>query len=100
MARKSKGKPKDLFAGLAHPLRRRILRAMLDDEAHVVATPRKLANSFGEHINVVSYHYRILCDCKAVTLVKTERVRGATQHFYRCSLKDDWTRLALAATKD
>ena len=90
----------DLFTALAHPLRRRILRSMMNEKAHAVATPLKLSASLDEEINHVSYHVRTLRDCEAVKLVKVVRVRGADQHFYRCSLKAGWARTALETTKD
>jgi len=90
----------DLFAALAHPLRRRILRAMMNDQEHAIATPLKLSTSFDEEINHVSYHVRMLRDCAALKLVKVVRIRGADQHYYRCSLKADWARTALESTVD
>jgi len=90
----------DLFTALAHPLRRRILRAMMNEQEHAIATPRKLSISFDEEINHVSYHVRTLRDCAALKLVKVGRVRGAEQHFYRCSLKVSWARTALESTSD
>jgi DNA-binding transcriptional ArsR family regulator len=98
MTRKGERYSTDLFAALAHPLRRRILRAMMNEDAHTTATPSKLAASLDESINEVSYHVRALRDCKVVRLVKTSRVRGADQHFYRCSLRVGWARAALEAT--
>ncbi len=73
---------------------------MMNEKAHTIATPRKLADGLDENLNEVSYHVRVLRDCKVVKLVKTARVRGATQHFYRCSLKVHWARIALETTKD
>ncbi len=93
-------KAMDLFTALAHPLWRRILRAMMNDQEHAVANPRKLSISFDEEINHVSDHVRMLRDCSALKLVKIASVRGATQHFYRCSLDVGWARMALESTKD
>lgn len=98
MGTEGKGKPVDLFEGLAHQLRRRVLRLMMDERREM--TPRNLADRLGEPLSVVSYHVRVLEQCKAVRLTRTKRVRGATQHFYRCTLKADWARRALEATKD
>jgi len=98
MSTRSRRKPTDLFDALAHPLRRRILREMMRTEAE--ATPTGLAGRLSEPLVVVSYHVRVLAECKAVKLVRTERVRGSTQHVYGCSLRAEWARTALEATLD
>jgi DNA-binding transcriptional ArsR family regulator len=98
MGPESKGKPADLFEGLAHPLRRRVLRLMLDERREI--TPRGLSDRLQEPLSVVSYHVRVLEQCEAVRLTRTKRVRGATQHFYRCTLKAKWARRALETTQD
>src|SRR5690349_22221996 len=98
MGTESEGKPTDLFEGLAHPLRRRVLRLMMGQRREM--TPRALAERLEEPLSVVSYHVRVLEQCDAVRLTRTERVRGATQHFYRCTLKADWARRALETTQD
>lgn len=88
----------DLFVALAHPLRRRILRKMIGDEAEI--SPRDLALSLGEQLSRLSYHVRILALCGAVELVRTEQVRGSTQHIYRVIVDARWARMALEATGD
>jgi DNA-binding transcriptional ArsR family regulator len=98
MGTESKGKPADLFEGLAHPLRRRVLRLTMDERREV--TPRELSDRLEEPLSVLSYHVRVLEQCNAVRLTRTERVRGATQHFYRFSLRADWAKRALEKTKD
>ena len=98
MGIESKGRPVDLFEGLAHPLRRRVLRLMMEERREM--TPRGLSDRLEEPLSVLSYHVLVLEQCKAVRLIRTERVRGATQHFYRCTLKTGWARRALEATKD
>lgn len=98
MGAESKGKQADLFEGLAHPLRRRVLRLMMEERREM--TPRGLSDRLEEPLSVLSYHIRVLEQCGAVRLTQTKRVRGATQHFYRCSLRTAWARRALKATKD
>ncbi len=98
MGTESKGKQADLFEGLAHPLRRRVLRLMKEERRET--TPSELSERLGEQLSVLSYHVRVLEQCNAVRLTRTERVRGATQHFYRFSLKADWARRALEKTHD
>lgn len=91
-------KENDLFTALGHPLRRRILREMLASKGET--TPRKLSAALGEPLSALSYHVRVLAECKAVSLRRTKKVRGTTQHFYRPAVKAAWARSALAGTKD
>jgi len=97
---KSKEQKYSLFTALAHPTRRRILRAMMDKEIHVIATPLKLSEDLEGQLSMVSYHIRILVKCKAIRLAQTKRVKGSTQHFYRLTLSAAWARDALETTKD
>ena len=94
----AKRKPKDPFTVLAHPLRRRVLRAMLSQSGE--ATPRELATKLGEPLSMLSYHVRVLEEYEAVKQTRTQRVRGATQHFYRPTVKTEWVRTALRTTED
>ncbi len=95
MASRDRPKSNDLFTALAHPLRRKILRLMLDRKGEV--TPRQLSAELREPLSALSYHVRVLAECGAVKLKRTQKIRGATQHFYRAAVKADWARLALAA---
>lgn len=90
----SKPKAKDLFNALGHAARRQILREMLGAKEEV--SPGELAAKLSQPLSSVSYHVRVLDECDAVELVRTEPVRGSTQHFYRAIVKADW---ALAALK-
>ena len=85
----------DLFIALAHPLRRRILREALADDREI--SPRELASSLDQPLSRLSYHVRVLSGCGALELVRTEQVRGSTQHFYRPVLDAPWVKLALQA---
>jgi DNA-binding transcriptional ArsR family regulator len=87
----------DLFAALAHPLRRRILREMIKDEREI--SPRDLSRGLAEPLSKLSYHVRALAQCGAVEMVRTEQVRGSTQHFYRAVIDARWARMALKATE-
>lgn len=98
MATASSSETNDLFAALAHPLRRRILREMIKDERET--TPRDLARDLAASLSKLSYHVRVLAQFGAVELVRTEQVRGSTQHFYRAIIDARWTRMALQATED
>jgi DNA-binding transcriptional ArsR family regulator len=83
----------DLFVALAHPLRRRILRAMIADESEI--SPRELASNLEQPLARLSYHVRVLADCSALKPTRTKQVRGSTQHFYRSIVEAPWARLAL-----
>jgi DNA-binding transcriptional ArsR family regulator len=88
-----KAKALDLFSALGHPMRRRILREMLDTPGEI--SPRELAVTLREQLSALSYHVRVLAECGAIKLVRTERIRGSTQHFYRPAVKADWALTAL-----
>ncbi|HWA55379.1 MAG TPA: helix-turn-helix domain-containing protein [Solirubrobacterales bacterium] len=88
-----KAKGLDLFNALGHPMRRRVLREMLDVRAEI--SPRELAAELGEQLSALSYHVRVLAECGAIELVRTERIRGSTQHFYRPVISADWALEAL-----
>jgi DNA-binding transcriptional ArsR family regulator len=79
-------------------MRRRVLRTMLRDGAEM--TPGELAASLDEPLSVLSYHVRVLAEYEAVKLTRTKRVRGATKHFYRSTLRTAWARTALETTED
>jgi DNA-binding transcriptional ArsR family regulator len=93
--RKPKGN--DLFNALGHPMRRRILREMLDSDGE--ASPRELSATLSEQLSALSYHVRVLAECRAIVLVRTEQIRGSTQHFYRAVVKASWAITALEAGK-
>jgi DNA-binding transcriptional ArsR family regulator len=95
MAPGSKPKGNDLFNALGHPMRRRILREMLDTGDEV--SPRELSAKLSEQLSALSYHVRVLAECRAVELVRTEQIRGSTQHFYRAVVKANWAITALEA---
>lgn len=87
-----------LFTALGHPLRRRILRKMIAAGGEI--SPLELADQLDEPLSALSYHVRVLADCRAVRLARTKQVRGTTQHFYRATVKAEWARAALARTSD
>jgi DNA-binding transcriptional ArsR family regulator len=82
----------DLLVALRHPLRRDILCHMADREA---VSPRELANALDRPLSNVSYHVRVLADRAAIALVRTEPVRGSTEHFYRVTIETPWVRQLL-----
>jgi DNA-binding transcriptional ArsR family regulator len=94
----SNPKGNDLFNALGHPMRRRILREMLDTSGEV--SPRELAAKLSEQLSALSYHVRVLAECRAIELVRTEQIRGSTQHFYRAVVKANWAITALEAGEE
>jgi DNA-binding transcriptional ArsR family regulator len=53
--------------------------------AEAVTSPKAVAADLGVRLNVVSYHTQVLLREGAIELVRTERRRGATEHFYRAA---------------
>jgi DNA-binding transcriptional ArsR family regulator len=88
-----KAKALDLFNALGHPMRRRILREMLAVDEEI--SPRELAVDLSEQLSALSYHVRVLAECGAIELMRTESIRGSTQHFYRAALSAEWALAAL-----
>ncbi len=91
-------KSSDLFNALGHPMRRQILRRMLDDGGE--ASPRELSARLRQPLSALSYHVRVLAECEAIELVRTRQIRGTTQHFYRPVVKANWALAALEASKE
>lgn len=91
----SKPKGNDLYNALGHPVRRQLLREMRDTDGEI--SPRELAATLDQQLSALSYHVRVANECDAIELVRTELVRGSTQHFYRFSVKADWALAALRA---
>jgi DNA-binding transcriptional ArsR family regulator len=85
MATGGSDKANDLFTALGHPLRRRILRKMIGEGSEI--SPLELATSLDEPLSALSYHVRVLAECKAIRLVRIKQIRGSTQHFYRPTIR-------------
>ncbi len=90
----SNPKGNDLFNALGHPMRRKILREMRDAGQ---VSPRELSASLHEQLSALSYHVRVLAECHAIKLERTQQIRGSTQHFYRFAVQADWALSALEA---
>ena len=97
MATRGEPKSNDLFTALGHPLRRQILRKMLEERGEI--SPRELAADLAEPLSALSYHVRVLAECEAVKLTRTKQIRGSTQHFYRPAVKAAWARSALESER-
>jgi len=87
----------NLLMALTHPLRRRILRAMAGEKA---LSPRELSDALEAPLPKVAYHVRVLAECAAVTLVRTQPVRGSMQHFYLMNtVEAPWARQLLGLSE-
>jgi DNA-binding transcriptional ArsR family regulator len=69
-----------LIKALAHPLRWRIVEAVVERGE---ASPVELARLLGEPLATVSHHMRVLRDHGCIELTRTEPRRGAVEHYYR-----------------
>jgi DNA-binding transcriptional ArsR family regulator len=81
-----------LLVELRHPLRRQLLRLMIDADP---ISPSELAGEIDVAVSNVAYHVRVLDGCGAIELVTTKQVRGSIQHFYRAAVKPEQARQAL-----
>jgi hypothetical protein len=96
--RRRKPGPPDarVIKAIGHPLRWKMLEALNEEDA----SPVQLARRFGEGVNLVAYHMRILAEVGAAELVRTEPRRGSTEHYYRATMRPyfadrEWARLPL-----
>jgi DNA-binding transcriptional ArsR family regulator len=71
-----------LARALAHPLRSHILMTLGDR----VASPSEIAKELGMNARDLSYHFGILAEIGMIKLVRTEKRRGALEHFYGLDL--------------
>jgi hypothetical protein len=95
--------PERLAKVFSHPLRAQLL-ALLNEQP---GSPHDLmgrlsARGDKQSLNLISYHVRVLHKYKAIELVDTEAVRGATKHIYAANRKmlidgDDWLDLPAEA---
>lgn len=100
--RRQAARPPDerVIKAIGHPLRRQILVALNEGEA----SPTQLARRFGEPVNLVAYHTRILAGAGALELVRTEPRRGSMEHYYRATTRPffedrEWAKLPLATRR-
>jgi DNA-binding transcriptional ArsR family regulator len=88
------GSDSTLMKALSHPVRARALNVLNER----VASPSELAAEQDEPVGYVAYHVRVLHELELIELVNTRQVRGATEHFYRGTIKpylndDFWEKL-------
>lgn len=77
----------NLIDAIAHPLRRRILRFLADRREQ--SSPARIGKEFHLHVGTIGYHVRVLHELGAVELTDEGMVRGAVEHFYSTTIKDD-----------
>jgi DNA-binding transcriptional ArsR family regulator len=78
----------ETIKALSHGLRVDLLRVLNER----TASPNELAKELDEDLTQVSYHVKILKNCKYLVEVKNEPRRGAVEHYYkatRAALIDD-----------
>jgi DNA-binding transcriptional ArsR family regulator len=83
-----------IIRAMSHPVRFQAL-SILNER---VASPNEMARELGESVGVLAYHVRVLRDMGAIELVETKPRRGATEHFYRATVRawfsdEDYSRL-------
>jgi DNA-binding transcriptional ArsR family regulator len=86
-----------LANAIGHPLRVALLEALHGR----VSSPSQLAPDLEVSLSLVYYHVKVLEEAGAISLVKTESRKGATEYFYtaqpRCMIgHQDWRRAPLA----
>jgi hypothetical protein len=80
----------------AHHLRVKIWETLM----HAVDSPNGLAKKLDQPLGNVAYHVRQLVKYECLELVKTEQRRGATEHYYRGTVRPmiptgDWAQLSI-----
>jgi hypothetical protein len=90
----SKSSAQRLVETVAHPVRLEALRIF----SYRVASPNEVASELGWTLGAVTYHVKVLRDFGCIEVVKTQPVRGATEHFYRAVLPpqfedEEWAKL-------
>jgi DNA-binding transcriptional ArsR family regulator len=83
-----------LVRALAHPLRVQILEILNEREG----SPNELMEILSYPLGNVAYHTRVLEKCGCIELVRTERRRGAVEHYFRAKPRSyighqDWRKV-------
>ncbi len=72
-----------LAAALNHSTRAHALTVLTQR----VASPKEVSDELGLDVSLVSYHFDKLVDLDCIELVDTKKRRGATEHFYRATIR-------------
>jgi DNA-binding transcriptional ArsR family regulator len=83
-----------LVRALAHPLRVQILEVLNEREA----SPNELMTDLDYPLGNIAYHTRVLEKCGCIELVRTEKRRGAVEHYFRAKPRSyighqDWRKV-------
>jgi hypothetical protein len=83
-----------LIDAISHPARAHVL-ATLNER---IASPSEVAEEIGVDVKYLNYHFEELQRNDCIELVRTERCRGATKHYYRakrtiCFSNREWANL-------
>lgn len=83
-----------LVVAIRHPIRVKALEVLSKNEA----SPKEVAEMIGVRLPSVSYHVSTLHKVGLLDLVRTQKRRGATEHFYRAIPRSfvghwDWRRV-------
>jgi DNA-binding transcriptional ArsR family regulator len=83
-----------LVKAVAHPIRLEALRIF----CYRTASANEVAKELGETLGMVTYHVKVLRDFGCIEAVRSEKKRGATEHFYRAVVPpefndDEWAQL-------
>lgn len=76
-----------LIKAIAHPVRRRILRKMTGEGGPI--SPVQLSKKLAIPLGMVVYHANVLGTCGAVEPAGERQIRGAIEHFYETTIKND-----------
>jgi len=77
----------NLIWAIAQPVRRRVLRAILDSDGP--RSPIQISRQLDLPANMVAYHASVLRNFDALELTGEQPARGAIEHFYDSTIKDD-----------
>jgi DNA-binding transcriptional ArsR family regulator len=111
VAKKAKGSRKAKKAKTDELVDSRLMKALTDPRRvkvlsilnERVASPKELAEEFGETLSGVAYHFKVLRNFGLIELERTEPRRGAVEHYYRATnralVPDDAWRALSAKTK-
>lgn len=72
-----------IVKAMSHPIRFQALSILTER----VASPSDIAEELGETVGAVAYHVRVLRELEAIELVKTVQRRGATESYYRATVR-------------
>jgi DNA-binding transcriptional ArsR family regulator len=83
-----------LVRAMGHPVRVQAL-IILNER---IASPNEISKELDQSVGHVSYHIKVLKECKCIELVDTAPRRGAMEHYYRATDRafldaDEWAAL-------